>query len=518
MRGRPRDAASAAERAVVARRKAGWRDGWREGGAPPRALLPLAGPPLRVPSGLSPPPPPGPLPLCPPPPLGVPSCPWSPPSRAPPSLRGGRVEGWVCVCVGGGWGGRVCSPAFVLGAGRPRSPRRPRGALGASRDVRRGGGPPWCLPGSGPPVPREGPQSLGSCGVPAVCRLPPPALDGSAPVRRTSVPTLPSHSASLPPPLRPPPPRPRARVWLLSFPRLRSTSHRALPACAPLPAAAPPPSAARGAWVAGAGRGGEGVRRAGVSRKREGSGPPRWLLGGRDGEEGVASGGGVGSGGGARRAWLRHGPAAPGFVPCGAGRGRDRRRGGGGPWPRPVPSRPLASPRLASPRLACPPPPVQVPSASRRGGLKTLWGSPVRLGSGRSGPWGGVPSPPDSAARPHPRGRGCRATPRSSWPSGGGYPTAAGPCVRVCPVSSRCVWGGRWEPPGRLWGCPSSPLALGGAGRMPLLSNLSDLPSLISFVSTGRPEAPSGECAVPEGGGLPSGGWPPLNAQNSYDS
>lgn len=225
-----------------------------------------------------------------------------------------------CVCVGGGWGGRVCSPAFVLGAGRPRSPRRPRGALGASRDVRRGGGPPWCLPGSGPPVPREGPQSLGSCGVPAVCRLPPPALDGSAPVRRTSVPTLPSHSASLPPPLRPPPPRPRARVWLLSFPRLRSTSHRALPACAPLPAAAPPPSAARGAWVAGAGRGGEGVRRAGVSRKREGSGPPRWLLGGRDGEEGVASGGGVGSGGGARRAWLRHGPAAPGFVPCGAGR------------------------------------------------------------------------------------------------------------------------------------------------------------------------------------------------------
>lgn len=34
-------------------------------------------------------------------------------------------------------------------------------------------------------------------------------------------------------------------------------------------------------------------------------------------------------------------------------------------------------------------PPFQVPSASRRGGLKTPWGLPVRLGSGAVGPVGG---------------------------------------------------------------------------------------------------------------------------------
>lgn len=162
----------------------------------------------------------------------------------------------------------------------------------------------------------------------------------------------------------------------------------------------------------------------------------------------------VGSGGGARRAWLRHGPAVPGFVPCGVGRGRDRRRGGGGLWSRPPP------------RLACPPHPVQVPSASRRGGLKTPWGvaRPPRVGA--VGPVGRSPFSPRLRRPPPPGGRGCRATPRSLRPSGGGYPAAVVPCVRVCPASSVCG-GGRWEPPGRLWGCPSSPLALGGAGWMP---------------------------------------------------
>ena len=292
MRGRPRDAASAAERAVVARRKAGWRDGWREGGAPPRALLPLAGPPLRVPSGLSPPPRPGPLPLCPPPPLGVPSCPWSPPSRAPPSLRGGRVEGWVCVC-GGGLGGPRVLPRL-----RPRRRSSPVAAPPARCPRRVSGRAAWRRA----PVVSSGVGSArppGGASEPRLVwgarRVSPPAASpgrfrpGPSDVRAD--PALPLRVSPSSPPA-PPPPRPRARVWLLSFPRLRSTSHRALPACAPLPAAAPPPSAARGAWVAGAGRGGEGVRRAGVSRKREGSGPPRWLLGGRDGEEGVASGGG----------------------------------------------------------------------------------------------------------------------------------------------------------------------------------------------------------------------------------
>lgn len=171
-------------------------------------------------------------------PLVVP-CPWSPPARAPPSLRR----------AGRGWGG-----ARVLPRLRPRRRSSP-GRLGASRDVRRSGGPPWRLPGSGLPVPRGGPQSLGSRGVPAVRRLPPPALDGSAPVRRTSVPTLPSHSVSLPP-HRPPPPRPRARVRLLSFLRLRSTSRAPCPLVPRFP-----PQPPRPLWREGPGsrvRGGTG--------------------------------------------------------------------------------------------------------------------------------------------------------------------------------------------------------------------------------------------------------------------
>lgn len=186
---------------------------------------------------------------------------------------------------------------------------------------------------------------------------------------------------------------------------------------------------------------------------------------------------------------LRHGPAAPGVsVPRGVGRGRDRRRGGVacGLVSRPPP-----------PRLACPPPPVQVPSASRRGGLKTLWGSPVRLGSGRSGPWGGgVPFSPRLRRPPHPTPPGpglpCRAT-VFARPSGGGCPAA--PPGRACacaPRPSVCVCGGgRWEPPGRLWGCPSSAPRVVGGGRMPrgpTFPTFSE--SGLACVSTGRPEAP----------------------------
>lgn len=222
---------------MVARRKAGWRNGWGRG---PRALLPLAGPPLRVPLRAPPPGLPclGPPPLCPPPPLG---CALSLVSARPcpafPAEGGSRLGG-----------------ARVLPRLRPRRRSSP-GRLGASRDVRRSGGPPWRLPGSGLPVPRGGPQSLGSRGVPAVRRLPPPALDGSAPVRRTSVPTLPSHSVSLPP-HRPPPPRPRARVRLLSFLRLRSTSRAPCPLVPRFP-----PQPPRPLWREGPGsrvRGGTG--------------------------------------------------------------------------------------------------------------------------------------------------------------------------------------------------------------------------------------------------------------------
>ena len=96
-------------------------------------------------------------------------------------------------------------------------------------------------------------------------------------------------------------------------------------------------------------------------------------------------------------------PARGGGPQCVTGR---QRRG-----PR---ARPRAGTRRSVVRVGAgarraprPPPPSQVPSASRRGGLKTPGGGrPSALGSGRSGPRGvgrPLPSPPDSAV---PRGAG----------------------------------------------------------------------------------------------------------------
>lgn len=163
-------------------------------------------------------------------------------------------------------------------------------------------------------------------------------------------------------------------------------------------------------------------------------------------------------GGGGRPAaeWLpRHGPSVPRKtrVPR-AGRATDGVRypsSGpavvGGAWVRRFP--PLPAP----PR---PPPSLQVPSASRRGGLKTpRGGRPSALGSGRSGRWGGgVPSPPGSAS-PHGAGPPCLVAvqPLSPWPSGGGlirWPSPASRSVAVCERARVCpvpVLGG-WEPPG----------------------------------------------------------------------
>lgn len=163
-------------------------------------------------------------------------------------------------------------------------------------------------------------------------------------------------------------------------------------------------------------------------------------------------------GGGGRPAaeWLpRHGPSVPRKtrVPR-AGRATDGVRypsSGpavvGGAWVRRFP--PLPAP----PR---PPPSLQVPSASRRGGLKTpRGGRPSALGSGRSGRWGGgVPSPPGSAS-PHGAGPPCLVAvqPLSPWPSGGGlirWPSPASRSVAVCErarVGPVPVLGG-WEPPG----------------------------------------------------------------------
>lgn len=98
-----------------------------------------------------------------------------------------------------------------------------------------------------------------------------------------------------------------------------------------------------------------------------------------------------------RGAPVRHGPAAPGPARA---------------WPRAGDAvvRWSTSGRLArgARRAPRPPPPFQVPSASRRGGLKTPGGgSPVRLGVGAVGPAGSREVPPGSPwLRRPPRGRG----------------------------------------------------------------------------------------------------------------
>ena len=432
-------------------------------------------------------------------------------------------------------------PAFRLPAPVvPRSPRRP--ARGCPRRVsgrvRRGGG---ALRGVVVVLLlRGGERRLARGRPPPGARLPPPALDGP-PVRRASAPSPPSRSSPLPLP-----PRPTPRLWGLGA-RVRLSPSPSPPPPPPSPGPArsrpasrcgppPPPSVARRGpgRGCGEGRGSAGrvfspkARRGGGSRgcssEARGSGRPRprWLLGagerpGREREAGCRAVAGPASrrppGPGPSRAGSVGGlaPLAWRCRPRPAG-GEDRRRGGGGGgglWP-----------RSPAPRLARPPPPsVQVPSASRRGGLKTLWGSPVRLGSGRSGPRGGsVPSSRLRRLGPrHPVGcAGGVATPRarSTRPPGGGSPPARWPSCRVRvrvrpppPPRPRCGVGrGRWEPPGRLWGCPRSPPAPARArrGRRPdapsFVRPFRPCRSLISWSLLAGQRRPPGMCRAREGG------------------
>lgn len=262
-------ASAAAER----RRSSGGRVGWRSAFTPPRVS------PLGLP--------------CPSSPRGagagcprrayslVPALP-----RAPRLPRGGWVEGLGRGARARARGRRAA--AFALGAGPSRSPR-PHGALGASRDARRGGGPPWRLPGVvrvRPPTP-GGLRASARAGRPPTGRLPPAALDGSRLLGPSDVvrsePALPRLRVSPPPA---PTPRPRARVRLLAFPApaaLFPRASRALPACAPLPAAAPRPRRRRGPGFAGAGRD------AGVGRRE--------LRGARARKRGPVRPGGAGGGG-----------------------------------------------------------------------------------------------------------------------------------------------------------------------------------------------------------------------------
>ena len=190
-----------------------------------------------------------------------------------------------------------------------------------------------------------------------------------------------------------------------------------------------------------------------------------------------------------------HGPAAP--RPA-----RGRGRGRGGRWS--ASGRGPAGARRA-PR---PPPPFQVPSASRRGGLKTPGGGrPSALGSGRSGPRGVgrcLPSPPDSA-RP-PRGRGGRA----AWPrhghgrrgrregatrrsSRGPWPCAAR--ARAPPASP----GEGGNPPGAC-GVPAPTLACGR--RVPRRVKPFPTPPVCCFLSdlAGRRQPPPPATRLPPPG------------------
>lgn len=328
---------------------------------------------------------------------------------------------------------------------------------------RGGGGSPWgaARPPARPPV-----------------AFPPPAL-GRFPAGRSgvlrSVPCAPSAGASGLCPrardlasLR----RPSGSLSLSLFP--------ALPRCAPSPARLPasrrsPPLRPRwregGPRDAGAGRAratgarggwGSGAERAASGRERgEGLRPVSGTrVGGRRRAVAVVSRVAVGPAPG-RGPASRAGSAEARVLAGGRGRravlvGVGAAGGVGAPRPRPAPP-----PRLA--RLS----PLQVPSASRRGGLKTHGGSPVRLGVGAVGPAGSreahLPSPPGSASPPpppaaHHTGPGRRAAagpPRRGRREGatrrpwcGPGPCAARPASPVC-VCVRLGWGGAGgNPPG----------------------------------------------------------------------
>lgn len=263
-------------------------------------------------------------------------------------------------------------PAFRLPAPVvPRSPRRP--ARGCPRRVsgrvRRGGG---ALRGVVVVLLlRGGERRLARGRPPPGARLPPPALDGP-PVRRASAPSPPSRSSPLPLP-----PRPTPRLWGLGA-RVRLSPSPSPPPPPPSPGPArsrpasrcgPPPrppwrGGARVAVVGRAGgrpagcfllRRGEVVAPGGVPRKRgdpAGPAPGGFWGRGRDrGERGrLAVGRWRGPRRGARRALVRHGPAASGGSrPSLGGVGRGRPGGRIGVGAAAAAAFGLAPPRPASP-------------------------------------------------------------------------------------------------------------------------------------------------------------------------
>ena len=252
------------------------------------------------------------------------------------------------------------------------------GALGASRDACDAAAVPSAVSSSSSSSCGGGERRLARGRPPPGARLPPPALDGP-PVRRASAPSPPSRSSPLPLP-----PRPTPRLWGLGA-RVRLSPSPSPPPPPPSPGPArsrpasrcgPPPrppwrGGARVAVVGRAGgrpagcfllRRGEVVAPGGVPRKRgdpAGPAPGGFWGRGRDrGERGrLAVGRWRGPRRGARRALVRHGPAASGGSrPSLGGVGRGRPGGGsasGRRRRRPLASLPRAPPRPSPPTL-CP--------------------------------------------------------------------------------------------------------------------------------------------------------------------
>lgn len=432
-------------------------------------------------------------------------------ARAPGRRRGrrGRASG----------PGRRWSGGSGLDVGEPTSPFRPPSAR-RSEAAASSAPPPPARPSPRPPVSREAGRSLSRrASVSGAVR--PPLSRAAAPSARLGkggvVARAPAESPGSGPPgaseprltrgaRRPPPPVARPGPFpgrrrrrpsdgaSASLPALGAPGARVRPATSahpPRPARSlpasrrsPSPSVARGAWDAGAGRVPGGKVGSGLVAcvGREGARPASrgpWAQWGR---RSAAPGGGVRSRAGSAEACVRPRVAAGGAGGVEAVAARHY---------------PLRLVRFFGF------PPIQVPSASRRGGLKTPGGPrPSALGRGgrARGESGGLALLPQTPPR---RAGGRRAAVAAAV--GRGRPRRPS-CHRVRVRAPRPR--ARREPPGACGVSEHGP-----AGPVPDApsSNLPTSRSLVSLCLPGRPEAPSGDVPC-QGRALPPpcGGTPPF--------
>lgn len=139
-----------------------------------------------------------------------------------------------------------------------------------------------------------------------------------------------------------------------------------------------------------------------------------------------------------------------------------------------------------------------------------LWGSPIRLGSGKSACGESPFFPRLCHPSPTPSGVGLLGQAMVLAATRRGLPGGLGPCM--CAPRIPHVAQGRWEPLGCLWGClSSSPTHVhGGGGWMPpcptLLSFLVSGPLVSLLASQRHPPGMRASGDVSRVGGLP----PPL--------